>query len=227
MLGWFLFIAGAYLAGSVPFGLLLGRLKGVDLRAHGSKNIGATNAGRVLGKRWGLLCFALDVLKGALPTLAAGIWSGAIRDAALSPERETLWTAVALAAILGHVFPVWLGFRGGKGVATSLGALLALYPIVTLPVAAALAVWVICLKTTRYVGVSSVAAAAALPLLVLAVSQTPVWGERALFPVLVLTALLAALVIWRHRGNLSRTLRGEEPKVGSGARGSDTTASGR
>ena len=107
MLGWFLFIAGAYLAGSVPFGLILGRLRGVDLREHGSKNIGATNAGRVLGRKWGALCFVLDVLKGAVPTLAAGLWSGAIHDSALSAEREALWTGVALlmTALLASLYP--------------------------------------------------------------------------------------------------------------------------
>jgi len=214
--GWLFFIAGAYLAGSIPFGLLLGRLRGVDLRAHGSKNIGATNAGRVLGRKWGALCFVLDVLKGALPTLAAGVWGATLSDATLSPQREALWTGVALAAILGHVFPVWLGFKGGKGVATSLGALLALYPIVTLPAAGALIVWLVSLRVTRYVGLSSVLAAAALPLLVIGASRTPVWEERAVLPVLGLTALLAALVIWRHTGNLARTFRGEEPRVGSG-----------
>lgn len=222
-----LFILIAYLVGSIPFGLLLGRLRGVDLRAHGSGNIGATNAGRVLGRKWGLLCFMLDVLKGAVPVLCAGIWSGAISDPALSDRAETLWVSVAIAAILGHVFPIWLRFRGGKGVATSLGALLALYPIVTLPAAGALAVWLACVGVTRMVGVSSVAAAAALPLLVWLTSLTPVWEERAVRPALVLTALLAALVIWRHRGNLARALRGEEPRIGPPARGSEDVKPGR
>ncbi len=212
--GWLFFIAGAYLVGSIPFGLLIGKARGVDLREHGSGNIGATNAGRVLGRSWGALCFVLDVLKGAGPTLAAGMWSTAITDAALSAQRETLWVAVALAAILGHVFPVWLKFRGGKGVATSLGALLALWPIVTLPAAGALLVWLIALRITRYVGLSSSLAAAALPLLVVAASLTPLWADRAVAPVLTMTALLAVLVIWRHKGNIRRTLRGEEPKVG-------------
>ncbi len=229
MLGWFFFIFSAYLVGSVPFGLLLGWVRGVDLRAHGSGNIGATNAGRVLGTKWGALCLILDACKGAVPTLLAGVWSGAVRDTALDGQTETLWVLVALAAILGHVFPVWLGFKGGKGVATSLGGVAAaLYPIVTFLAALdSLVFWLVSLRVTRYVGVSSVVAAAALPVAVIGASMTPTWGERAVVPVLVMTAMLAVLVIWRHRGNIARTVRGEEPRVGGGTGVSDKSPGGR
>ena len=218
VLDWLIFVAVAYLLGSIPFGLLLGRLRGVDIREHGSGNIGATNAGRVLGRGWGRACFVLDVLKGAVPTLAAGVWTGAIGDAELSAGRSAAWVSVGLASILGHVFPVWLGFRGGKGVATSLGALAALWPIATLPVVAGLVVWVVTVRVTRYVGVASVAAAVTLPVAVVVWSLSPVWGERAVWPAAAMTGALAALVVWRHRDNLRRTFAGTEPKIGARTR---------
>ena len=228
MLDWSLFVAAAYAVGSVPVGFLIGRARGVDLREAGSGNIGATNAGRVLGRRWGALCFLLDVLKGAAPVLAAGAWTGAIADERLGAADEAWWCGVALAAIVGHVCPVWLGFRGGKGVATSLGALGALWPIATVPAAAALAVWLGFAVATRYVGLSSVAAAVALPVAAWVASRTAVWGERAVWPALAMMTLLAGLVIWRHRGNLARTWRGEEPRIGGrrGASGGDKSAPG-
>jgi glycerol-3-phosphate acyltransferase PlsY len=203
----------AYLIGSIPVGYLMGRAKGIDLREHGSGNIGATNAGRVLGQPWGALCFIADVLKGALPALAAGWWSGALAGGSASPAEQAWWIGAALAAVAGHIFPVWLGFRGGKGVATSMGALGALWPIGTIPTAAALAVWLVSLRVTRYVGVSSCLAAAAMPGAAALASLAPIWGERPLTPMLIATSALAALVIWRHRGNLRRTLAGEEPRT--------------
>jgi glycerol-3-phosphate acyltransferase PlsY len=214
MLDQFPFILFAYFIGSIPVGLLIGKARGVDIREHGSGNIGATNAGRVLGQPWGAICFILDVLKGAGPTLAAGIWSGLIENPADSVPAQIWWLAVAFAAIAGHLFPVWLRFRGGKGVATSLGALLSLWPITTLPTVFALLVWVVVARVTRYVGVASVAAAAVLPGAIGVMSLTPLWGGRPVVPVLTATSLLAAIVIWRHRGNLKRTLAGEEPRIG-------------
>jgi len=207
-------LAAAYLIGSIPVGYLMGRAKGIDLRQHGSGNIGATNAGRVLGQPWGSICLALDALKGAGPTLAAGWWTGALGAGSSSAAEQWWWIAAALAAILGHIFPVWLGFRGGKGVATSLGALAALWPIGTIPTLGALVAWAAALRVTRYVGVASCVAAAVLPGLAALTSLTPAWGDRPLTPMLIATSGLAALVIWRHRGNLRRTLRGEEPRAG-------------
>jgi len=218
VLDWFLFVAAGYVTGSAPFGYVIGRARGVDLREHGSGNIGATNAGRVLGRGWGALCFVLDVLKGAAPVLVAGYWTGAIADASLGVADGAWWCGVAMATIVGHVCPVWLGFKGGKGVATSLGALGALWPIATVAVGVALGVWIVFALATRYVGLSSVAAAVALPAATLGASFTGVWGERAVWPALVMTMLLAVLVVWRHRGNLARTWRGEEPRIGGGKR---------
>ena len=221
MLDWFLLIAGAYAVGSIPFGLLIARTQGVDIRAHGSGNIGATNVGRVLGRRFGITCLILDALKGALPVLAAGHVSAALYANELADADAWGWIGVAMAAIAGHIYPVWIGFKGGKGVATSLGALLGLWPMLTLPAAGAAAVWGTVLVLTRYVGVASCAAAVSIPLLVTLVSRTGIWGDRAVVPAMTFSLVLAALVIWRHRGNLARTLRGTEPKSGSSYKPTD------
>jgi glycerol-3-phosphate acyltransferase PlsY len=227
-----LLLAAAFLSGSIPFGLLIGRLRGVDIRQHGSKNIGATNVGRVLGRPWGFLCFGLDLLKGLLPTLAAGAAlgmlsgpgdGGAGAGASAGAGVVWAWLGIMAAPILGHMFSPWVGFRGGKGVATGFGALLGVWPMLTLPAALALVVWVGVVKVTRYVGLASCAAAASLPV---SVSLLTWWGphsgwaslagswERA-WPYLVVSGLLAGLVIFKHRGNLARTWAGTEFKVGA------------
>src|SRR5690606_24510532 len=141
----------AYLVGSIPFGLLIGFTKGVDLRAHGSGNIGATNAIRVLGKRLGALCFALDVLKGFLPTLLLGLWLGVAGNRLPTTGQAFVHLGLAACSILGHVFPVWLRFKGGKGVATGFGATLGVWPQMTFPALGALVVWIACARITRYV----------------------------------------------------------------------------
>ena len=220
---WPIAIACAYLIGAIPFGLLVARARGIDIRAHGSGNIGATNVTRVLGKRLGRIVFLLDFAKGALPVLITGLALGPLaRHAApLAPPVALAWTAVAVAAILGHIFPVYLRFKGGKGVATTFGALLALWPFVTLACALAMLTWVITLKLTRYVSVSSCAAAIALPLGVLLAAASGITtsapgleGIAQAWPFAAATALVAALVIARHRANLARVRAGTEPKVG-------------
>ena len=120
---------GAYLLGSVPFGLLIGKAKGVDLRAHGSGNIGATNAMRVLGKPLGIACFALDVAKGAIPTAIAGALI--VPESGLDAPTAFAWVAIGVCAVIGHMFSIFLRFSGGKGVATGFGILLAIFPYVT------------------------------------------------------------------------------------------------
>src|SRR5207248_280320 len=144
---------GAYLLGSVPFGYLVGRARGVDLLALGSRNIGATNAGRVLGARWGVLVFFLDAAKGALPVLAARAAASAVGE-----PFEALGVTAGVAAFLGHLFPLYLGFRGGKGVATGAGVVAVLLPLPTL---AALLLWLLVAVTTRYVSLASLLAALA------------------------------------------------------------------
>lgn len=214
-------LAGAYLVGSIPFGLLLGLARGVDIRLHGSGNIGATNAMRVLGKRIGALCFALDVAKGFAPTLLAGWALGAFGAAPLTPGIAWLWVGVACATVAGHMFPVWLRFRGGKGVATGLGAMLAVWPHLTIPAALAAVAWVIAARATRYVGLSSCIAGVSVPvwacLTALARGGWSVEALRGAWPFIAATALLAGVVVWRHRGNIARTLAGTEPRIGERA----------
>jgi acyl phosphate:glycerol-3-phosphate acyltransferase len=218
----------AYLVGSIPFGLIIGRLRGVDIRQHGSKNIGATNVGRVLGRGWGWLCFVLDMLKGAAPVLIAGFVMGTLgtRPDDMAQSQMWLWLAVAMAATLGHIFPLYLGFKGGKGVATGFGALAATWPLLTIPAFAGLVVWYAALRLTRYMSVASMAGAVAVPLAyALTIMGGHVEGaaERLMHasPPLIVTVLLAALIIWKHRGNIARLRRGEEPKVGGTARRGD------
>jgi len=215
---WAAWVVGAYVCGSTPFALLLGWLRGVDVRQVGSGNVGATNLGRHVGRRWGVLCFVLDVLKGCAPVFLAGLIGGLLATWAndeLTRGDAWRWLAIGAAAVLGHVFPVWLGFKGGKGVATSFGVLLGYWPVLTAPAGAALAVWALIVKTTRYVGLASAGAAVALPLFVLGFGAASGATFDAMLPFIVVTALLAGLVVWRHRGNLARTFAGVEPKVGS------------
>ncbi len=216
----------AYLVGSIPVGLLVARARGIDIRVHGSGNIGATNVGRVLGHKLGLMVFAIDLLKGALPTLAFGVLAGVMHhDRPWDLHLAQL--AVACAAVLGHVFPVWLRFKGGKGVATGLGALLGTFPVLTLVGVGALVLWVISLRLTRMVGISSVIAGVSMPLLVLAAAavfqaraagpeQPASYGSigAMLWPHLLVTGLLACLVVYTHRGNIARTFAGTEPRIG-------------
>ncbi|MGE3109170.1 MAG: glycerol-3-phosphate 1-O-acyltransferase PlsY [Phycisphaerales bacterium] len=225
----------AYLVGSIPFGVVIARSRGVDIRQHGSGNIGATNVGRVLGQRLGLLCFLLDLLKGLIPSVLAG-WLMGIFAAGSHPPLQTLaWLAVPVAAIAGHMFPVWLRFRGGKGVATGLGALVGIFPVLTAAALAVFGIWVLCARITRYVGISSCVAALLMPFFagVSSVVSQYVSHARAAaanarashsfsitgaasnaWPYIVVTALLAALVIYKHRGNIRRTIEGTEMKIG-------------
>jgi len=228
---WTIWIGGAvaaYLTGSIPFGLLISRARGVDIRQRGSGNIGATNVGRVLGARYGLACFVLDVLKGLAPVIATGALAGALGAWRLPASSLALWYAVAAAAVLGHMFPVWLRFKGGKGIATGFGALAGMWPLMSIPALAALAIWLFAVRITRYVGISSCIAALVLPVLAAATALLGPSGRSEpvpatlgwAWPSVVLSALLAAVVVWKHRGNIARTIAGTEPRaslLGSGA----------
>lgn len=212
-------VAVAFLCGSVPFALLLGRLRGIDIRTQGSGNIGATNLGRALGRRWGFTCFLLDALKGAIPTVLFGLWQGTWGlPLAEAPLRPTiLWLAVAIAAILGHVFSPWVGFKGGKGVATGFGAMVAVWPLLTGPMLAALAAWAILLAVTRVMSLASVVGAMAPPAVLLVAAIRGDWPPAAA-PLLAATALVFVLVAVRHRGNFARLLAGTEDRVGDRSR---------
>jgi len=216
---WCLWVLGAYAVGSIPFGLLIGLARGVDIREVGSGNVGATNAGRVLGRGWGLLCFLLDVCKGLGPTLGYGLMAG-IAGSEPGGVLATLgWLVVGSASVFGHVFSIWLKFKGGKGVATGLGVLLGFWPVLTLPGLAVVLLWGVVVKMSGYVGLASVAAVCSLP--VLAVVSGWWWqrspGELAVYA--GVTAVLALLITVRHRGNLCRIREGTEPKAGWAKKG--------
>ena len=209
-------IALAYLCGSVPFGWIIAKAKGVNIFEHGSGNVGATNVGRVLGKKWGLFCFGLDVAKGLAPTLFAGCVLGALGQFTPSAPDAWVWLGAMAATIVGHVASPWLGFRGGKGVATGLGAFLGVFPILTLPAGLAFAAWLATLAFTRYVSVASCVAALTLPGSLFFLSLSPTgYMLFASMPFLVVSSAIALLVVWKHRGNLARLRRGEEPQIKS------------
>lgn len=207
----------AYLCGSVPFGLLVGFARGIDVRKAGSGNIGATNVGRLLGGKYFALVFILDLVKGLLPMLA-GAWDlHRWNIASPAPAIFGMWIAVGAAAIVGHMFSIFLGFKGGKGVATSTGVALGLYPYYTFPAVAALGVFILIVLVTRYVSVASVLAAVAFPIayVVIGLSCNPAWpviGRQ--LPLLIFAGLVAVMIIYKHRTNLARLRAGTELRVG-------------
>lgn len=189
----------AYFLGSIPFGLLIAKLRGRgDIREAGSGNIGAANVTRVVGVGAGVLTLLLDAAKGFLAALLASRFTGG----------NVTWVTIAgVAAILGHLFPVWLRFRGGRGVATGAGVFLMICPQA---VAGAMVLWILVVAFWRYVSLGSIAAAAALPLLTYLL-----WAPGHAPPLVVsIGALLAAgLIIWKHRPNIERLLAGTEAKL--------------
>jgi len=209
-------IVAAYLLGAVPFGLLIARARGTDLRSIGSGNIGATNVARALGRKWGYVCFGLDVLKGLVPMVAARVVLTACRNGAqpVGPAFLAIWLGVGIAAILGHVFPVYLKFKGGKGVSTSFGVALGLWPYFTIGALVALVVWAAVALTWRYVSLASICASTAFPIaLGVGIAVVDDWQITALWPLLVAAAAIPVLVIVRHRENIARLLAGTESKI--------------
>ena len=193
-----------YLLGSLPAGYLAGRLAGVDIRRVGSGNIGATNVLRVLGKRFGYPVFLIDFGKGF-----AAVWLAAFvatRNGSSADFRELSAAAAGVGAVIGHSFPVWLRFKGGKGVATSMGVLFGLGPIAALIVCS---VWLVTFELSRYVSLASVLAALALPISVAVMQFFTLHTPGVLF---YFSVFLAAVVVVRHRSNLARLLRGTEPR---------------
>jgi len=200
----------AYLLGSIPFGLIIAKARGKDLRKTGSGNIGATNVTRTLGKKWGYFCFMLDVGKGLIPTLVA--------TAHLSnpPGLAELCGALAVgvAAVLGHIFPIYIGFRGGKGVATSFGVGLGLWPYYTISSVISLSIWTVTLMIWRYVSLSSILASLAFPVaLVGTIIFVSGWHFENLWPLLIVAAIIPLMVILRHQGNIKRLIAGTEMKA--------------
>ncbi len=204
-----LVLAGAYLIGSIPFALLIGfAWKRVDIRKYGSGNIGATNVLRVLGWPAALLCFLLDAAKGLGP-----VWFAQ----SLPDVDPLLVVGVALASILGHNFSIFLGFRGGKGVATSLGVLIAIAPHIA---GLVFFLWVLVVVVTRYISVASIVGGISVPLLMLLSSrlQDTYWGRPVPQEYLYLGLLGAGFILVKHRPNLVRLMSGTEPRVGQRVR---------
>jgi len=193
-------IVGAYLMGSIPFGLIVARaVKRIDIREHGSKNIGATNVARVVGNKWGILVFALDVLKGILSVLLPRLWL-------THDSSSILYLGFGAMAILGHTFPIWLLFRGGKGVATSLGVFLA---FCWLPTLISFGIWLAIFSKTRIVSLASLFAAGLFPVFVFFFERS-----RSAFPwLLTLSLILALFIVMTHKENIRRLLRGEEESM--------------
>ncbi len=196
---WFALVL-AYLLGAIPFGLLLGFLRGVDVRKTGSGNIGATNVGRALGRGFAYLAFVADFAKGWVPVawLAPALADG--------HERWVLAVLCGCAAVCGHVWPIYLGFRGGKGVATLCGVVAGIDPVVFL---CGGAVWLITLTVTRYVGLSSMLMGLSFPFFAALRMHDKDYGVEVFWG----TLLLSALVFVRHRGNIGRMIAGTEPRI--------------
>ena len=193
-----------YLIGSIPFGFIIGKLHGIDIRKEGSGNIGATNVTRVIGKVAGKICFALDFLKGLLPLLALKLL---ICKGVIAPPVGGMGeAAVILSVVLGHMFTLYLGFKGGKGIATALGGVAGIAP---LPAVAAFLLWLVVFKVSGYVSLGSMIAAAALPVFMWLFGFLKITAPAA--PgMLIFFVLLAAVAIWTHRSNIKRLLNGTE-----------------
>ncbi len=212
-----LLCVGCYLIGAIPFGYLIGLSRGIDIRQLGSGNTGATNVGRVLGKRWAVGVFLLDAMKGFGPTLAAGLM---IRTHPSLPDTSDLteqlsWLGAGMCCVLGHSFPVYLKFNGGKGVATSLGVILGIYPYMSLAGMLAFVVWLVVLRFSRTVSLASMVAAISLPIFV---TGCMFWRGfdvvRDNASMIAFAILIAGIVLYRHRGNMARLRDGTESRIG-------------
>ena len=192
-LKWIIWIAVAYFAGAVPFGFIIGKMRGVDVRTVGSKNIGATNVYRTVGKKWGLLAFLCDFLKGFVPVFAAAGSAGCGSD---------LPVAVGLACVVGHTLTVFMKFKGGKGVATAFGMMVALIPCLAL---GALALFAATVWISHYISLGSCLAAAAL--------GTAVWFCGCPLSLKIVVTLIAVFVIVKHKSNIRRLIDGCENKI--------------
>ena len=201
-----LLLAAAYLCGSLPFGYWAGKLKGIDIRQHGSGNIGATNVIRVLGKGIGIPVFALDVVKGLVPVVLPPQF---LHAPEAGPSMiSAVQVGCGLAAVLGHMFTCWLQFKGGKGVATATGVLLGIAPIAML---IGLVLWIVVFSMTKYVSLASMVAAVAIPItMAVLMMRAGEWN----WILLGFGILIAALVVLRHRANISRLLAGTENRAG-------------
>ena len=207
-------ILGAYLIGGIPFGFLIGKLRGIDVRTVGSKNIGATNVFRTVGKKWGLLAFFCDVMKGLVPTLVAKMLY-----AETMPVMPIL---VGITCVAGHMLTPYMKFKGGKGVATAFGALIALMPAT---VGIAFAIFALTFACSHYISLGSCVAATALAVMV----WIPFLDHAGYndLPLCILVTLIAAFIVWKHRSNIGRLVRGEENKIYLFKKGAGNGEAGR
>jgi len=200
-----LIVIVSYLIGSIPSGYLVANSQGIDIRRHGSKNIGATNVLRVMGKKWGYLVFFCDGFKGFL-AVRLGIFLGTHGGI----ESSVAGVVAAIACILGHNYTFWLGFKGGKGIATSGGVVLALFPWFIVLIVAL--VWVVVFYLSRYVSLASICAAISLPASLILMS--PSVGSSNFWVLILFSILAASLAVLRHRTNITRLLNGTESRFG-------------
>ena len=193
-----------YLLGSIPTGFLVAKARGVDIRKVGSGNIGATNVFRYLGKPAGIFVLLADGLKGWVAVvLVTRLLAGWLYPSADSQDREWLAVCAGLCAVLGHNFTCWLNFKGGKGIATSAGVLVALVPWSLLII---LSIWIVVFALSRYVSLASICASFALPF--------AAWLTKESFTMVLITGGMAALAIYKHRGNIQRLMNGTESRFG-------------
>ena len=203
--GYILTVLIAYLLGSIPTGFLVAKARGVDIRTVGSGNIGATNVFRILGKAAGVFVLVVDAAKGWLAVfVVAKLVSGWFYPEPGSPALEWFRLCAGIAAILGHNYTCWLHFKGGKGIATSAGVLVALVPK---PLLVVLAIWIIIFALSRYVSLASIVAALSLPFAAWAFGETRT--------IIFVTAALAALAIYKHKTNIQRLINGTENRIGA------------
>jgi glycerol-3-phosphate acyltransferase PlsY len=201
ILSYFIIIVGAYLLGSIPTGYLVGRAKGIDIRAAGSGNIGAANVFRSVGKTAGVFALIIDGLKGYAACTWLCDWILTLPGVSTT-DTEFYRILAGIAAVLGHNFTCWLKFKGGKGVATSAGVYFALAPLAA---GVALGAWIIVFALSRYVSVASIAAAVALPV--------TIWLMPNSLTLRIVTTVLGLLAIFKHRGNIRRLLNGTEHRI--------------
>ena len=209
-------MAGSYLVGSLPFGFWIAKMRGIDIREHGSGNIGATNIFRILGAPTGIMVFLLDILKGFTPVAIGKVMvelnvkfsqPAFIEPAGNHQLISTACVLFALAAIVGHNYTFWLGFKGGKGIATSAGAMLAFMPEVC---AGSLILWIIVFYFSRYVALASMVAALAIPLQTVALGL--IYATPVNMPEFFFGVFGSIMAIWRHRSNISRLMAGKEDR---------------
>lgn len=201
----------SYLIGSISFAFFIAKAHGIDLRKVGSGNLGSTNLARACGKKWAYICFLLDFLKGFLPTFVAKFF---IISEQIDSLSLALWLAAGVAAILGHMFPFYLNFRGGKGVATSFGVVLGIWPYYTIPGLIVFVLWASIVIIWRYISLGSVIAAAVFPFILIALTAfLKDWNFNVLWPLVLAAAILCSLVIFLHRTNIQRLISGTESKI--------------